>query len=275
MHFPPCQGESFCYLAIEINADFNGIFEISITATDDDGQANADVDTTDRSCMIHVVSVNDMPVFTVLLPTVLVLQPRAPAPSPTNNISLAQLDERDELFVFTVTFLDDGFPLSIFVSPSIIHPNVTLMTVLTDDIGVRLSESEGDVSEIQTVTLQKSSVNTTSTFDVRIPTVTMLERDTSVYTFVLPNFITNISKGEHGEEMQSVSFTVTEEMQSVSFTVTQHVKASLLIRLTDRDGTAHGGADMSHLHMTTVVVLPLPRITSVTPPALGVIQGNT
>lgn len=305
MHFSPCQGESFCAdLAFEINADFNGIFEISIAATDDGGQAHAGVDTTARSCVIHVASVNDRPVFTLLLATVLVLQPRAPAPSPTNSISLAQvelgpLDERDELLAFTVTFLDDGCPLAVFASPPIIYPNGTLMAVLTEDkrdwscvIGVRLSDSEGGISELQTATLQKSSVNTAPTFAVRIPTVTVLERDTSVYTFVIPNFITNISKGEHGEEMQAVSFTVTLEggdegiLRYIPRISTddgtlrfeafrgEHGKALLLISLTDSGGTAHGGADMSHLHMATVVVLPLPRITSVTP-ALGAIQGNT
>ena len=45
----------------------------------------------------------------------------------------------------------------------------------------------------------------------------------------------------------------------------EYGKVVLYIQGRDNGGTAHGGLDTSQIHMVSIVVLPLPRIASITP----------
>ena len=61
---PPCEASTVCGdISFHISADYAGLFEVTLMAQDNGGQANDGIDASFRSFLIGITSVNDVPNF--------------------------------------------------------------------------------------------------------------------------------------------------------------------------------------------------------------------
>jgi hypothetical protein len=298
-----CANERCRDISLEISRDYTGAFVVTLIAQDDGGSEQGGINSTFREFVIYISSVNDAPTF--VLPTcctISVRQVRPPAEALDKivvaKVLPAPLDEQGELVTFSLRFFDDKCPPSAFVTlPSVdAYGTMTFRAKEGDGwsclIGVWLTDDGGSKSLVQNFTLQTYYlvINTAPMFGLASETLTVLESTLPDTAFVFPRFLADVSPGTQPEEAtQKISFTVRVaardggifrypplvsgdgDLRFEPF-FGEHGRAHLFIIGSDDGGTAHGGIAVSE-QMVSIVVLPLPRISSVTP-ALGAVHGG-
>ena len=299
--------ENTCaHLFFTVQADYNGDFTVSIMAKDNGGVAGDGVDSFVRSFAIEISSVNDAPSFRLLMSDVRMVQQRPPVAA-DDRVVLAQvvpapLDERSQQLSFVVTFASSGCSANDFIALPLVHPNGTLIFRAAESTGwsckLRLqlfddgaaSLSGVNFSEPLDFMLEVYYLNTPPAFVLTRTSITVVANDRPFHTFTTPDLLANMTTGVAGEAAQAITFAVRVAASGAGlFRYQPHVDilgtlrfepfagehGSTKVYITARDdgGVRDGGKDTSREEALSIVVLPLPRISTIEP-AIGAPHGR-
>jgi len=259
-------------LTFTLAANANGLANVTVTLSDDGGNANGGVDTsTPQSFTITVNAVNDPPSFTKG-PDVSVLEDSGAASFPgwATAISAGPPDESGQ----TVTFIVNATNPSLFSSFPVVNSNGDLsFTVAPDAFGtstVTITAQDNGTpsasSAPQTFTITVTGVNDAPSFTSG-GNVTVAE-DSGAYSAA---WATGISAGPN-EGGQTLTFNVANDNNALfssqpaisasgvlMFTPAPNANgtATVTVSLSDNGGIANGGVDTSGTVTFTITVTPV------------------